>query len=390
MAGNKPNKGYLPIELTQVALCPLSFTPIKLADHIRYKHPAQNLRLLKKDKALEALLIGEELDAWKSYKYWDHNENRKVGHVNIKAPFGMAAADFDVIVGLYNHCRDLDRSGGLPPDNEFHFSLSEIARLCGLPHGGGKQALYMRSRLFRLGFVTLHFTASKDAEEGIHVHRTFKFFTIKSLSRLNTPKQKIVIQLDPSFVDLIRSRRVIQFDRDFFQSLSHKHKRHYLQCVRYGWYSSTSPNDLSANDYACNQIWFADHDEQARQSGVVVDSGDDRTHQRFGWLQELLKEAEEKYEYITPTHKNGWKGEYVTNRKTASRYGSSAGPTASVSVTSDNATQSQTSKPIRYGIKFEPSLTIRERTSIRRFTGTGWSDMEPSTSRSTRVSLLGW
>ena len=305
------NKGYLPIELTQVALCPLSFAPIKLIDHIIYKHPQQNIRLLQKDRALESLLVGDELDCWKHYKYWDHNENRKVGHVNVKAPFGIAPEDFDVVVGLYNHCRDLDRSGRLPTDSQFQLSLAEIARICRLPHGGGKQALYLRSRLFRLGFVTLHFTAQKDFEEGIHVQRTFKFFTIKSLSRLNTPKQKIVIQLDPSFVDLIKSRRVIQFDRTFYDSLSAKHKRHYLQCVRYGWYSKTSPPDIMANDYACNQIWFADHDEQTRRSGGVVDSADDRTHQRVGWLGDLLKEAEADFQYVQPTTKSGWRGDYL-------------------------------------------------------------------------------
>ena len=310
MKNRTESKGYLPIELVQVALCPLSFTPTRLSEHILYKHPQQNLRLLKKDGALESLLVGDELDCWKHYKYWDHNENRKVGHVNIKAPFGMAPEDFDVIVGLYNYCRAQHREGESSFDPTVQFSLADIARICDLPHGGGKQALYLRSRLFRLGFVSLHFTAVWDTEERAHVQRTYKLFTIKSLSRLNLPKQKIVIQLDPSFVDLIASRRVIQFDRTLYNSMTAKHKRHYLQCVRFGWYSRTSPPDVLAADYACNQIWFADHDERMRQSGGVVSADDDRTHQRIGWLADLLKEAEAKYEIIKPTSKSGWKGEY--------------------------------------------------------------------------------
>ncbi|MEM7313051.1 MAG: hypothetical protein AAF497_07850, partial [Planctomycetota bacterium] len=321
MPANTNTKGYLPIELAQVALCPLSFTPIRLIDHILYKHPEQNRRLLQKDKALESLLVGEAIDVWRQYKYWDHNENRKVGHVHINAPFGMAPEDFDIIVGLYNHARDLDRAGQFPDDSQLQFRLADIARICHMPYGGGKQGLYLRSRLFRLGFVSLHFTASKDVEEGIHVQRTFKFFTIKSLSRLNVPKQKITIQLDPSFLDLVRSKRVIQFDRTFYDSLTAKHKRHYLQCVRFGWLTRVSPPDLTANDYACNQIWFADHDEQKRRSGGVVEAGNDRTHQRLGWLEELMTEAEKKYEYVQPTKKGGWKGEYL-KRVAASGSGS--------------------------------------------------------------------
>lgn len=316
MAAQTTNNGYLPIDLIKVALCPLSFHPQTLKEHILYNGNAQSPASIKKDKSLEHLEVGDSLDEWRTFKYWTKSKNRAIGSVNIKAPYGMAPHDFDVLVGLYNHCRELHREGVLPEDGQLEFRLAELARLCHINPNGGKQANRLRSSVFRLNFFTLHSTAEWSSEAQEYGHKTIKLFTVKYLSRLGKVKgagknhDLLVLQLDRSFLDLVATNQVIQFDLDFFRTLSAKHKRHYLQSVRFGWWDRNSPPDIDAEEYAINQIWMTDADQRLQRSGIEVSSRQRRSSHRIDWMKRLCREAE-ALNYIEPTKKSGWNGKYL-------------------------------------------------------------------------------
>lgn len=300
----------------QVALCPLTFRPTRLSDHVIYNRSQASEASIKKDQALEHLEVGESLDEWRTFKYWTKAKNRAVGSYNIKAPYGMSPYDFDVVLGLFNYLRELHREGELPENGELGFRLSQLARICRVSAEGGKQANRLRSSIFRLNFFSLHSTAEWSDEAQDFGHKTIKFLTVKYLSRLGKPSKGkknsdlLVLQFDQSFLDLVTSTRVIQIDRAFYDTLSVKHKRHYLQTVRYGWWEKVSPPDLDAEQYAINQIWMTDQDERQRRKGLAVSSRERRSAHRVLWMKRLCLEAE-TLEYIEPTKKSGWSGEYL-------------------------------------------------------------------------------
>ena len=308
--------GYLPVDLIQVALCPLKFEPQTLRDHIIYKGQHASIATIKKDKALEHLQVGESIDQWRAFKYWTKSKNRATGSINIKAPYGMSAYDFDILVGIYNYLRDRHRSGELSENVMLEMRLSQLARICRVGSDGGKQADRLRSSLFRLNFFSLHSTAEWTQEAGDFGHRTIKLFTVKYLNRLGKTQQgtknsdKIVLHIDQSFMDLVKSNRVVQFDRSFYGTLSPKHKRHYLQAVRFGWWDKNSPPDLDAEQYAINQIWMTDKDTRLRRDGTEVPARDRRNAHRIDWMKRLCREAQ-GLGYIQTTKKGGWGGEYL-------------------------------------------------------------------------------
>lgn len=319
MTPKPDDPGYLPVDLIQVALCPLKSKWQTLAEHVLYNCDRSVVAKIKKDKALEHLEVAEPLDQWRTFKYWTKQKNRAVGSINIKAPYGMCQYDFDVLLGLYNYLRDLQRNEQLPEKVELEMRLPELAGICRVGSVGGKQLDRLRSSLFRLNYISLHSTAEWSVEAEQFGHRTIKFFTIKHLSRLGKAAtggknfDKIVLQIDQSFIDLVTTSRVVQFDRTFYDTLSAKHKRHYLQVVRFGWWERTSPPDLDAEQYAIHQIGMTDADERKRGEGQTVSGKDNRRAHRVDWVRRLCREATEKG-YVEPVKSAGWGGEFLKCR----------------------------------------------------------------------------
>ncbi len=240
-----PRMAYAGLDFIKAAFCPLEFNAMKLRDHPAFIH-------LKKDKALAALEVGENLNYPRQFPYTDLHGNRKLGTQIITAPFGLAPKDFDMFLGMYTF---LKKQPELPANGQLHMTVDFLARQLQLPATCQSDYLRIRSRLFRFSTVKYTNTALWNKEERSYDIVNFGFFNLASLSRLTESRRPVTLQWDPTFLSMIGNTAFLSFDYDLYRTLSPVLRRFYLIANRDGW-NQLNSSVYAADAFAIHQIGY--------------------------------------------------------------------------------------------------------------------------------------
>src|SRR4051812_14669316 len=178
---------YAGLDFIKAAFCPLAFRAMSFSDHPEYRH-------LGADEGLALLEVGDPLHYPRQFPYTDPQGHRKTGTQIVTAPFGLAPADFDLLLGLYTY---LKRLPSPPEDGRTYLTVDFLAKQLSLPATCGKDYLRLRSRLFRLSYVKYTNSAFWDPEAKSFDIVNFGFFNLASLSRLTESRRPIALEWDP-------------------------------------------------------------------------------------------------------------------------------------------------------------------------------------------------
>lgn len=259
---------YAGLDFIKAAFCPLEFNATRLGEHPQFRH-------LKKDEALARLEVGTALHYPRQFSYTDRNGNRKTGTQIVTAPFGLAPADFDLLLGLYTYLKKLPE---IPADGALHLTADFLARQLRLPATSQKDYLRLRSRIFRFSYAKYTNTAIWDPATKTYNIANFGFYNLLSLSRIAESRRPISFQWDRTFLDLAVRGAALAFDYEFYRSLSPALRRLYLIANRDGWNQRES-GLFVADDFAIHQIGYSENPELARR--------------RLQKLRALLSDAEQ-------------------------------------------------------------------------------------------------
>lgn len=256
---NHRQPGYAGVDFIKAAVCPLDFVASPLGEHPGWE-------ILHADKALADLEVGEPLKYPRQFWYLDQQKNRKRGTQIITAPFGFSPEDFDLWLGIYSWLwRKQQRGETISEDGLVEMSLSFLARLGGMPYQGGRNIQRLRSRLFRLSFVTYANSAFWNRDNRSYDVVTFGLFKLDSLSRLMASRRPVGLRIDTKILSLLPQSRAFCFDQQLYRSLEGAAlRRLYLIANRECYHKRCSPIYL-ADDFATQQMGYCDDEEANSQ-----------------------------------------------------------------------------------------------------------------------------
>jgi len=269
------NRGYAGLDFIKAAFCPLSFKAVPLKDHPLFAD-------LRADHALGVLEVGDALHYPRQFRYKDRSANYKLATQLITAPFGLAPKDFDLLLGLYAHLKDLDH---FPDSGELDLTADFIGRRCGFSVTSQKDYLRIRSRIFRFSYVKYTNSAFWNPQTQTYDIRNFEFYSLASLSRVTVSRRPITFHFSRDFLEIAERSKFLVFDYHLYLSLPCPMRRFYLLANQMGWNNRDSVI-FDVDEFAIHQIGYqADSDPKKGAEGRKL---------RRQKIRRLLKEAESR------------------------------------------------------------------------------------------------
>jgi hypothetical protein len=266
------------LNFIRAAWSPLDFRCVKFGEHPAFKE------FVRDEPTVAALEVGDCLRYATKFPYNDANNHRKIATQIITAPFGLSPVDFDAFIGLETYLRNLDR---LPENLAVELSIDLLGSLAGLPRTCQENYTRIRSRIFRLSYVTItNLKMWNSARKSYEPLQNCGLFRIKTMSALTAPKQKVTLELHPEFARMIRETPAMAFDAELYRSESNPAlRRLFLLACRDAW---NQPHSVlyDADDFAMYQLGYA-RDRDPHRDRVC-------RKQRLHKLRQRLKQAEQR------------------------------------------------------------------------------------------------